>query len=68
MYEAVIGAGLAVISGVIWAVRIEGRQRTHEAEDKVIHTTVQDTLDRLELKIDKLTDHLINHPPLLPRR
>ena len=68
MYEAILMGVFAVIGGVVWAVRIEGRQRTHEAEDKVIHTTVQDTLDRLELKIDKLTDHLINHPPLLPRR
>lgn len=67
MYEAILMGVFAVLGGVVWAVRIEGRLKAHEAEDKIIHTTVQDSLDRLEVKIDRLTDHLINHP-LLPRR
>ena len=59
MYEAILMGVFAVIGGVVWAVRIEGRQRTHEAEDKVIHVSMQDSLDRLEVKIDKLTEHLL---------
>ena len=59
MYEAILMGGLAAIGAVVWAVRIEGRQRTHEAEDKVIHVSMQDSLDRLEVKIDKLTEHLL---------
>ena len=60
--EVAIGASLAVVGGVVWAIRLEGRQRAHEAEDKVIHVAMQDGLERLETKIDKLTDHIINNP------
>ena len=68
MYEAILMGVFAVIGGVVWAVRIEGRQRTHEAEDKVIHVSMQDSLERLEVKIDKLTDHLITNRPTKPPR
>lgn len=49
-------------SVALWMVRLEKRVTVHEAEDKLIHEHVQESLNRIEQKVDVLVDrHLSSH-------
>lgn len=55
MLEGMVILAGAFLGGVVWAVRLEGRVHTQEQ----LHIELRDGVERLEGKIDRLTDRII---------
>lgn len=54
-YLAYFSAGLTVVGGVVWLVRLEGRVNGHDSKVN----NFDKRFDRLEEKLDKLIDFLL---------